>query len=64
MDLPIKELVDEFVEHGQIDNSLNLIKYGYTILSTMKRHDCSLGELLESMKQAVMIQVQSLPGGN
>ena len=60
MDLPIKAIVDEFVEHGTIDNSLNLIDIGTKLEGIMNRHQCNLVELIESMKQAVMIQVQSL----
>ena len=54
----ITKIKEEFEEHGLLCNSLYLIEYGNILIEVINRHDCSLNELLEGIKQSCLAKIE------
>jgi hypothetical protein len=46
----VSALRDEFYEYGELINTLDLIDKLRTIISIIKRHDCTIEEMYEGLK--------------
>lgn len=52
------QIVTEFVEHGELSNSIQLLRYGKILHETMVRLDCTLLELLGAINEAAQAQIK------
>ena len=57
--MEITAIIEEFIEYGQINNSLNILEYGAKIKEVCDRHNCSLDEALFSIRKATAKQVEN-----
>ena len=58
--MQVENLVNEFVEHGHIENSLKIIEYGARLIEICARHKCTLYDALVSIRKGTSIQIEKI----
>jgi len=51
------KIVQEFMEHGELNNNIKLLHYGTLLSESMDRLDCNLNDLLEAINEAAQKQI-------
>lgn len=55
----IEEIAAEFIEHGNLLNTLNLLEKAACLKELQDRHQCDFWELIEGMKKSTHAQIDS-----
>lgn len=58
-----EKIIKEFVEHGELKNSLALLHYGTLLSEAIRRHQCSLDEMLHAINISCQQKVADLDLG-
>lgn len=56
----LQPVVEEFEEHGQIENSLKMLEYGKKLKFVCNMHKCNLDDALDSIKKATANQILAI----
>jgi hypothetical protein len=52
-----QQIIQEFIEYGELSNNIKLLHYGVLLKQAMKRLNCTLDELLNAINEAAQQQI-------